>query len=181
MHEATLLPKLLSLLADQCFRPPFDSPFWNWNLLPMRRSMDGCQPEGTRSHQGLRVGFVPAGILACFLGLYQHGTSRHATPITPHFLSANCRAAGRQGGGGGRRGLVTRAAGRQAEAGYSHLFVCPDRQVEVVHVATAPALVAGVVVGVDARAGVRDHHNLRVIRDGRKRTCISYVCLIIRM
>lgn len=46
----------------------------------------------------------------------------------------------------------------------------------MIHVAAAPALVAGVVVGVDARAGVRDHHYLQVIRDGRKRTRISYVC-----
>jgi hypothetical protein len=39
----------------------------------------------------------------------------------------------------------------------AHLFVCPDRHVQVIHVPTAPALVTGVVVRVVAGACVSDH------------------------
>jgi hypothetical protein len=74
----------------QCFPPPF----WNWYWLPILLSMALSQPEGGRSQEGMGEGLCHFGTRAVRRGLYQQGTPRHCMPITPHFLSANCRGGG---------------------------------------------------------------------------------------
>jgi type IV secretory pathway TrbD component len=61
--------------------------------------------------------------------------------------------------------IAWRCHGRPAHrsVGHAHLLKGPDREVHVIHVSAAPALVARVVVGVVAGAGISHHHHNRRI------------------